>query len=565
MIIGDKNLTGITHLRFGILCNGISLHKWQAKSIRLLIKNNIHPVLLIVDDKIVKKKSFYHYLLSYPYSKFLFRIYQRFFIKPEAKKTERLNDLLEGIPVFKCTPEVRGISEYFTQNDIDKIKSHNLDFILRFGFNIIRGEILSAAKYGIWSFHHDDEQKFRGGPPGFWEIYYNNPVNGVILQKLSHKLDGGIILKKGYFKTTKHSYKGNLDHILAESSIFPLQVCRDILNGNETWLNNTPVKTDAKIHYVPGNLKMALFLLKLLFNKILFHFNELFKAEKWNIGIIKMSPAELLTQNAEIIPNWCPEPPNDIYYADPFAIEKKNEIEIYFEYFNYKIGKGNISKILYNKTSNTFFDLSIVIEKEFHISYPYIFNDKNMTYFIPETANADCIQLYKLINSKLVLHKRLIKNITAIDSTVFYYQSKWWIFFTKKENSATHLDVYYSDKPDGDYQPHKNNPVKSDIRSARAAGNVFQYNNELYRPSQDCSKTYGGRIAINKITQLTDTTFKEVTVKHIHPFKNTTFTKGVHTMAITDNYIVFDAKKMVFSPANFTSQLKVKWSRLFNQ
>ena len=40
-------------------------------------------------------------------------------------------------------------------------------FMLRVGFNIIRGEILNVPKYGVWSFHHDDEVKYRGGPAGY--------------------------------------------------------------------------------------------------------------------------------------------------------------------------------------------------------------------------------------------------------------------------------------------------------------------------------------------------------------------------------------------------------------
>ncbi len=565
MAFENNNSTNLSQLRFGILYNGQSLQKWQVKSIQLLIKNNIKPVLVIADNRPVIRKSFFQYLLNYQYSKFLFRFYHRFIFKPEAKKISKADDLLKDVHVLNCIPETKGFSEYFTQEDIDEIKSYKLDFILRFGFNIIRGEILSAAKFGVWSFHHDDEKKYRGGPPGFWEIYNNDDINGVIFQELNDKLDGGIILRKGYFKTVKHSYTENLNQLLSESSIFPLQVCNNILNGKDLFSNSVPSKTDAKIYRVPGNLKMLFFLFKLFFNKIFFHFNELFKAEKWNIGVVKMSPDELLYTDSEITPNWCPEPANNYYYADPFAIEHENEVEIFFEYYNYKITKGNISRMTYDKINNAFSDITTVIEKKSHLSYPYIFNNKNVNYCIPETANDNCIQLYKLINNNTVPYKLLIDNVSAVDTSTIFYQNKWWLFFTKKENSAIHLYIYFSDKLDGDYHPHKNNPVKSDVQSSRPAGNIFQHKNELYRPSQDCSKTYGGKIALNKIIKLTDTSFEEVTIKHINPFNNTKFNKGVHTMTITKNYIVFDAKKMVFITANFTNQLKEKLRRLVNR
>ena len=40
--------------------------------------------------------------------------------------------------------------------------------------------------------------------------------------------------------------------------------------------------------------------------------------------------------------------------------------------------------------------------------------------------------------------------------------------------------------------------VKTDVRSARPAGTPFVYQGELYRPAQDCSRTYGGSIVIHR-------------------------------------------------------------------
>ena len=76
--------------------------------------------------------------------------------------------VLPEIAAIEVGPEKKGkYAELFLEEDIEKIKSKNLDFIIRFGFGILKGEILNAARWGIWSFHHGDEQKFRGGPPGF--------------------------------------------------------------------------------------------------------------------------------------------------------------------------------------------------------------------------------------------------------------------------------------------------------------------------------------------------------------------------------------------------------------
>src|SRR5690606_18407971 len=138
----------------------------------------------------------------------------------------------KGVPVITCSTILKGkFSQYFKEEDIKLIKERKLDFILRFGFNIIRGEILQAASYGVWSFHHDDPLKYRGGPPGFWEIYNHDYANGAILQRLTDTLDSGIVLKKGYFKTRLYSYQKNIESLYSGSADWPALVCKDILSG----------------------------------------------------------------------------------------------------------------------------------------------------------------------------------------------------------------------------------------------------------------------------------------------------------------------------------------------
>jgi methionyl-tRNA formyltransferase len=67
------------------------------------------------------------------------------------------------------------------------------DVVLRFGFGIIKGDVLNACEYGVLSFHHGDLREYRGGPPGFWEFQHGKAEAGVTLQVLNETLDGGQI------------------------------------------------------------------------------------------------------------------------------------------------------------------------------------------------------------------------------------------------------------------------------------------------------------------------------------------------------------------------------------
>ena len=188
-------------LRFGLMINGLTVEQWQYETIKILIDNGMKLTLIIQKNDDTPAPSFFDKIRNYPYRRLIFRVWHRFIFKPRSKYPTDLTKLTENIPTIFCTPIMKGISSYFEDIDIQEIKNQNLDFILRFGFNIIRGEILNAAKYGIWSFHHDDERIIRGGPPGFWEFMREIPNNGIILQRLTNSLDKGIILKRLNFKT----------------------------------------------------------------------------------------------------------------------------------------------------------------------------------------------------------------------------------------------------------------------------------------------------------------------------------------------------------------------------
>jgi hypothetical protein len=551
-------------LRFGIMCNGYAFQQWQADCIQqLMAAENIEPVLLIRDDTPSVKPTFLKKLARYPYSLFFYRVYNRFFFKPNVRRVVDLENELKNLPIVSCAPTKKGHSEYFSTEEITQIKEHQLDFILRFAFNIIRGEILESAIHGVWSFHNDDEQLYRGGPAGFWEIYRNDPVNGAILQRLTNKLDAGIILKKGYLPTIKHSYKAHFDQLLDEAKNWPLLVCNDIQNSLADYFKGPASTTNARIYLKPRNLAMTAFWFKMIRNKLRFHYQELFKAEDWNVGVIERPISDFLEQDAQQFQiDWFPKKGKRTYFADPFAVETAEGIDVLFEEYDYKNALGKISVKKYEKTESNH---SVAYEIDSHLSYPYIVKNQNITYCIPENALSDKISIHKYshTNQKLENEHVILDKIAGVDPTIFQHENRWWLFITKKAKSNTHLYVYYSDQLDGSYLPHLMNPVKMDIRNTRPAGTPFTHNNALYRPAQDCSTTYGARIIINKITHLSPSEFKEEEVKSIEPYTNSRYKKGIHTIAAAGNYTVIDGKRHTFNSLNFKRQLKRKLGKIF--
>jgi hypothetical protein len=79
------------------------------------------------------------------------------------------------------------------------------------------------------------------------------------------------------------------------------------------------------------------------------------------------------------------------------------------------------------------------------------------------------------------------------------------------------LYLYWSSALDGEWTPHPLNPVVSDVRSARAAGRVFERDGALIRPGQDSGPRYGYAVTFNRIDVLTPEAYRETPAWRMEP------------------------------------------------
>lgn len=557
-------------LRLGILCNGLVFRRWEAECIRLLKAVPGVSIVVLVRNGDANEgahsdqqaSSRIRKLLRYPWRIVLYLQYRKRFFKPEAMIPVDLSEELAGIPILNCRPERKGHSERFTQKDITSIAGHQPDVLLRFGFNIIRGAILDLPKFGVWSFHHGDELKYRGGPPGFWETMHDDPVTGAILQRLTERLDGGVVLRKGWFNTIDHSLQETVDTVLSASAHWPAAVCKELLAGRTNAAEGVPSVSSAPIFKYPGNLTFLRFLRKQASNKLRFHRDSQQKHEQWNIGILNQPIASLLDERPNLNTRWLPEPGKGQFRADPFGYMFDGELNVLYEKFDYRTGVGEISR-LRPKSDNVLKRSRTMLDTGTHLSYPFIVQRGDAVYCVPESAASGKVDLYKVHASNESLeHVCTLLDVPLIDPTLFEYNGYWWLMGTKAPLTNVELHAYWSKDMQGPYIPHLLNPIKHDVRSARPGGTPFMRGNELWRPGQDSSKTYGGRIAFNRIDVLTPSAFTEVTEKWLDPFKGTSFNKGLHTVSAVGNVTLVDGKRYFNAEAQGRRELKRKMSRL---
>ncbi|MEQ8625611.1 MAG: hypothetical protein RJQ00_00885 [Vicingaceae bacterium] len=526
-----------TKLRFAVLLDSKWLKKWQADAIEDLIKSELAECVQLIQNK--NETSYTTIKLSLGY-----KIIDRITRNSGPLEVVNIEDLLTSIPLVKVKPIQKGNANYFADEDLDSIKQLNLDFLLRFGFGILKGEILSIPTFGVWSFHHGDPTQFRGGPAGFWEIYNKSHTTAAILQRINHQLDQGEVLRRGDFQTINHSYKANLHHVLEEAKYWPTLVAKQIcFNDYETFKKES--KTKGKLYKIPSTLQTIYFAKKLISNKIKFHWNALFKAEKWNIGIVDQPIDSLVTQELAKV-KWIKEAPKNRYYADPFPLSDK---VILAECYNYRSQKGEIIQL-----DNEGYQQGTFLSKKTHLSYPYTIKTDSAKYLLPENYKNKSLCLYKIEGNKIVKEIHLLKG-GWIDPSITFFENRWWLFCTSKKSPNEALYLFYAEHIEGPYHPHLLNPVLEDIKSARPAGTMFYKDNKLYRFGQNCSETYGGSIQMKKIIKLSPHDYQEEFVKKFTAKEFRTYDKGVHTLSAFGDKILVDAKRFHFNYQNFKAQL----------
>jgi hypothetical protein len=220
-------------------------------------------------------------------------------------------------------------------------------------------------------------------------------------------------------------------------------------------------------------------------------------------------------------------PPKGYQWADPFPVEHNDKMYIFIEQ---QIGHDNgtlgFIEVYPDLTHSNFIS---ILEKDYHLSFPNVFclkqNNQTVWYMIPETHENNTIDLYRAIHfpEKWAYEMTLLRNVKAVDSTVFFYNAKWWLF-TSIEGKFTpinaNLSLFYSDEfPSDSWIPHPQNPIYSSLKNARMAGAVFfnKGNGRLNRPAQNCLKDYGQKTNINEIITLDINSYQERIIETIVP------------------------------------------------
>lgn len=445
---------------------------------------------------------------------------------------------------------------YYTS--LDDLESLTLDIVVSLCQLSSPESAAKYARFGVWYLQHSDITTVESPIPGFWEsIESHHKTGSALLANVAG--DPGIhVLAQSWSSTDYFSPARNRNESYWKTLYFLPRKIEELQRtgcANINELGHEDVDLNqlrrAKRYSKPTNWDAFIAASGQVYKLAQKTIETVFKPEHWflmfHIDVDSESKTGMPTVPKTLdLPNFHKiMPPRDRLWADPFVIERDDKYYLFIEDLPYKTWKGIISLIEIDKNGR-WTDARKVLETDYHLSYPFLFEWQDALYMIPESHKNKTIELYKCTQfpDRWEFQMNLMEDIIAVDATLFQYGEKWWLFAGHAECDGMPPDdelfLFYADQPiTTEWIPHPLNPIVSDIRFARPAGAIFEMDGKIIRPSQDSAKVYGHGLNFQEIEILSETDYRERTISQIKPTWDKTH-HGIHTYIKQGNLTVVD-------------------------
>ncbi len=488
-----------------------------------------------------------------------FRLYmklERFVCRRSGDVFQRrdISGLAVGSPVIEISVRNSQQGAVVDEDDVSRIRDRGLDVIVLPVFCRLVGGILKCPRYGVWSLLHGDSLTMRNQPASFWEVFGHREVTGTSLHVVRGEDAESSVLVRSYSSTSHYSVLNNRRKNLWKALHFIPRKLRELYEtGADDFFGrlrdrNAPfLFCDRGQRKAPGNIRFAgaftrhLSLVAAASLRDIVLREEWLLMYRWGRGI----STSFSMFDCEVAP------PRGFLYADPHLVERDGEHFVFFEISPDSGQQGHIAVTRVNR-DGTHTVPEKALEQPYHLAYPLIIEYEDSLYMIPDSGHNETVDAYRCDHfpDQWVYHKTLMKDVLAVDPTVFRHNGRWWMFLSRKEEPAAsysdELFLYYADCPLSDsWTPHPMSPIVSDVRKSRSAGPVIRTNGKLYRLSQNCARSYGRGVNIHEIVLLNESEYCEKDIQSLKPEWSPDLS-GMHTIANVGDLTVIDVRRRRF-------------------
>lgn len=216
-----------------------------------------------------------------------------------------------------------------------------------------------------------------------------------------------------------------------------------------------------------------------------------------------------------------------IINADPFLFVRNDKLYLFYE--EKGLLTDGILKMICSSDLKSWSKPVTVLQEKYHLSFPYVFEDEGKVFMIPESALDNSVRLYEATNVDFTEFRFVKKLITVptdrkitmgYGDNCIYKTDGLYYLFTQLcyEDGVNTMELYVSDKLDGEYTQHPSSPIQHNMKTGRNAGSIMKIHGCVYRFAQDCTVHYGDNVNISKITKLTHNAYQEELIQdNVYP------------------------------------------------
>ncbi len=446
-------------------------------------------------------------------------------------------DPLKALPVAALVPPARRIA--LAPDDRAwraRVADLRLDVAVTLGA-LDQSGIDDLARYGAWRYSFGDADAATPQLAALREVIDDTPVVSAAIR--IRRGAASRIACRSYSRTVPFSLARSHDRVFGRAGEFLERSLRHLHEEGDGWLDRqdclNPVPGDARPG-VPESLRGIATLGARVARRTL---ETCFTVGQWSLAY-RFAPSEPWSGRLDGFHRLVPPP--DRFWADPFPLEANGRHFIFFEELPFADGKGHISMVEVNRDGQASTPVH-VLERDYHLSYPFLVEHEGRLFMIPESAANGTVEIYRCeeFPRRWVRERVLLDGLFAADATLHHQNGDWWMFAnvgSERAGADDELHLFSAQSLLGEWTPHRANPVKSDVRSSRPAGRLFEQGGKLYRPGQICAPLYGSGIALHRVTRLAHDGYAEEEERRIAPAAPLL---GVHTINRAGDLSVTDA------------------------
>ena len=538
-------------LRVGLLIDRWDLPSWIGSIASDITASESADIVAVVlnETEESRKARIYDHPRPNPFclaELYFYLDYRVFRPLPDALQKVDLKTCLKEYSIIEGNFLFNGLRFSFNERDQKLLRELDLDVLLLFCSGLPADPVLPLARYGVWCFLHQELLSTGHSPVGFWEVLSQRPVTMQCL--LAHVTGSSLplILHRHYGPTDLRSITKCRNNLFWKSAPFVKRKLDELhrLGSLKAIGSLPPGPSENSFGKMPSNLRM---LKPIAAHALRFAYDRMADRRyftQWSVGY-KFTICDRLVDRDFADYQWL-LPPTDRYWADPFPVKIGESYFLFFEEFLYAEKKGHLSVAALDQDGFKE-EPKIVLEHKYHLSYPFIFFWKGEWFLIPEAQETNRIDVYKfdVFPYQLSYCKTLMENVRAADTTLVEVDGRWWMFVAIASHKTWNVDelfLFCAHDPFGPWLPHPRNPISSDVRCARSAGQILKWQEGYYRPAQDCSRDYGYAVRLQRIKVLSDTNYVEEEAEMIPPNWSPDIA-GIHTFNTAGDLTVIDVKR----------------------